>query len=258
MKKNLILFSVTKTCLSLLMLSGLCSIGIVSAKAQSPELFDSTFETQSSDNSQLKQKAEKVVQLIQNKDFGSIRESLHPDLQPEWPTEQLEQGWDEMLSETGALKQLTDLKIAESIDSDLVLLTLDFESGTKDLLISFNKNGEIIGINLPSRESIEEIAEQFINDLVTEDYAKARVHLHPYLKEEIFPEQIEEQWQSVIAATGPFQKRANTLVREGFNLDNTNLVLMTLEFADVTEEILITFDKYRNIVGVDLTQNRFE
>lgn len=240
------------------MLSGLCSIDIVIAEAQSQEIFGSTLETQSSDNPQIKQKAEELVKLLQNRNFVEVRKYFHSDLQSELPTEKLEQGWDELLSETGSLKQIADLNIVDSLRSDLVLLTLDFESGSENLLITFDKNGEIIGINLPRFQSIEEIAEQFLNYLVTEDYARARGYLHPYLKEEIFPEQIKEKWQGVITTTGSFQSSGNTRVKRASNLDDTDLVLMTLEFADVSEEMFVIFDKDKNIVGVDLTQNRFE
>ena len=240
------------------MLAGLCSMNIATAQAQSEELFDSSLETQSSEDSQLKQKTEELVELLQDKDFDAVRETLHPDLRSEWSTEKLEQNWNELLSETGSLKQLADLNIVESIQSDLVLSTLDFENGSKDLFVSYNKDGEIIGISFPKTESLEDIAEQFIDYLVTEDYAKARGYLHPFLKEEIFPEQIKEQWQSLLATTGSFQKIDNIVIKESSATDDTHLAWMTVEFAEVTEEMLLTFDGDKNITEVDLTQNRFE
>jgi hypothetical protein len=240
------------------MLAGLCSMNVVSAQAQSQELFDSSLKTQSSENSQLKQKTEELIELLQNEDFGAVRESLHPDLRSQWSTEELEQSWNELLSENGSLEQLADVNIVKSVRSDLVLSTLDFENGTKDLIVSFDKDGKIIGSSLPKTESLEEIAEQFLDYLVTEDYAKARGYLHPFLKEDIFPEQIKEQWQSLLATTGSFQKLDNIAIKDSSNIDGTHLAWMTLEFADVTEEMLLTFDRDKNITEVDLTQNRFE
>jgi hypothetical protein len=233
------------------------SVGEPPAKAQSQDSLSSTQEAQSPDGErveQLKKKAEELMGWFDKREFAKARETLHPDLQPYWPVEKIEQAWDDLVAETGALQQVTSSKVIQTITSDLVLVILKFEKGTKDLLVTFNKEEQIVGIDVPRPESIEEIAEKFVDDLGAQDFVKVRGYMHPYLKEAILPEQIQQKWEELQTVTGRFQRRLGSKVMKGSDIDNADLVLVTIEFEKVTDELIVTFDRDKKIIGVNFPE----
>ncbi|MBE9167484.1 DUF3887 domain-containing protein [Pleurocapsales cyanobacterium LEGE 06147] len=220
-----------------------------SQRTQFEDMAPSTPETQSEE---IQNKTEKLINWLNEGEFTEVHQALHPDLQANWSSERIERRWKELLAQTGSLQRIVDYNVVETINSDIVLLTLEFENGTNEMLLDFNKQGQIVGIDFPQTQSIEEIAEKFVDDLATQDFASARSYLHPFLKEEIFPAQIQQKWEQFVTQTGPFKKIVRTEARRGSDIDNIDLVLVTVEFAKVTDDLIFAFDQDKRIINVDV------
>lgn len=202
----------------------------------------------------VQQKAKTFLDLLVAEDYAQVREFLHPDLQAQWSPEKLEELWQDLLAETGAVKQQLKSHVTNTINADIVFVTVEFENATEDLLITFNKKQQIIGIDFPNPETIEEIAEKVVEALAAEDFARARGYLHPFLKTEIFPQEIQNKWQALQERTGSFQRQVSTEVRKGSSVDDVDVVLVTIEFEKVTDDLILMFNDQKQIVGIDFVQ----
>lgn len=238
-----------KSYLFLLMLAVFLAVEKLPALAQFEDMAPPTQEIQSE---KLKNKTEDLINWLERGEFPRVQQALHPDLQTDWTSERLEQRWQELLTQTGSLQRIVDAKVVQTINSDIVLVNLEFVNGTNEMLIDFNKQGQIVGIDFPQTQTIEEIAEKFVSDLASQDFAGARSYLHPFLKEEIFPAQIQQKWKQFLAQTGSFQRIVKTQTRRNSDVDDINLVLVTVEFAQVTDDIILAFDRDKKIINVDV------
>jgi len=202
----------------------------------------------------VQQKAKTLLDLLVAEDYAQVRTLLHPDLQAQWPPEKIEELWQDLLSTTGAVKQQLDSRVSNTVNADIVFLTVEFENVTEELLVTFNKEQQIIGLDFPNLETIEEIAEKVVEALAAEDFARARGYLHPFLKTEIFPQEIQTKWNALQTRTGPFQRQVSTEVRSGSSVDDVDVVLVTIEFEKVTDDLIFMFDDQKQIVGIDFVE----
>ncbi|MGK7874752.1 MAG: DUF3887 domain-containing protein [Xenococcaceae cyanobacterium] len=238
-----------------LLLTLVLSAGSLPAEAQSPA---STQLAQLSNEVQLNEiqkKAEEFVDLLGAQEFAKARQYIHPDLKAELSLEDMEQIWQELLAVTGPFKRLIDSRITRAVGTDLISVNIQFENTTDRLMVIFDSEQQIVGVDLPHREnSIEAIAEKLVDSLVAQDFINARANLHPFLKAELFPEQIQQQWQELLAVTGPFKKRVSSEVRTTSKVDGIDVVLVTLEFERITDELIVMFNDAKQIIGVNFVE----
>jgi hypothetical protein len=92
--------------------------------------------------------------------------------------------------------------------------------------------------------SYTERAEQFVDLVFSAQYDEALEYLHPILQEATAENSLEERVERFQQVTGGFQERLDTRMVE-------NIVLITTEFENVTDTIVIIFDESGLITGVD-------
>jgi ribosomal protein L17 len=226
--------------------------GEINSPAQRTQFEDMALSTQETQSEEIQNKTEELINWLDEGEFAKVQQVLHPDLQPNWTSERIEQRWKELLAQTGSLQRIVDSRAVRTINSDIVIVTLEFENGTNEMLIDFNKQGQIVGVDFPQTQTIEEIAEKFVDDLASQDFAGARSYLHPFLKEEMFPAQIQQKWEQFLEQTGQFRRIVKTQARTVSDVDNINLVLVTVEFANVTDDLIVAFDRDKKIINVDV------
>lgn len=202
----------------------------------------------------LETKGKEFLNLFFEEKFQSVYDMASPQLQEEISIELIKRFWNNTKTKNGALKSITESKVFITPGSDLVVFTVEFDKVTEDWMIIFNDQAEIIGIDIPTADDIDDIAVDFINDLNKGNFATARLHLHPFLKEQIFGEQLEDRWNSFKKNRGELKEIKNTTVRRGTRNDDTDVVFMTLEFAQGEEQILVIFNDSKSIIGVDFIQ----
>lgn len=205
-------------------------------------------------SSKLEAKGKEILNLFFAEKFASIIPLLSPQLQEEISEEFIKKNWSETLKQNGKFKSIKESKILFTPGSDLAVYTLNFEKVTEDWIVIFNDQQEIIGLDIPSSEDIDDIARTFINSLNTNNAPNARGYLNPFLKETIFPQQLQSRWDNFVKDNGEFKGITNTTVRSGSKGDNADVVIMNLEFSQNNEQIFVIFDNSKSIIGVDFIQ----
>jgi hypothetical protein len=183
--------------------------------------------------------------------YEEVRSSLHPDLREAITAQDIQQQEQQLLERRGAFIRIVSNRPTWVFDGYIVLVTVAFEQGSEDLMVLFNDQQQIVGFDiLQLNDNIQSIAEEFVDALAAGDYALARRNFHPTLKTQIFPADLEQEWQAVQAANGQFQQRFSSQVRPGTSAD---LVQVSVEFENVTGDVLVAF-KGGRIAGFDFPQ----
>jgi hypothetical protein len=94
------------------------------------------------------------------------------------------------------------------------------------------------------QNNIQQKAEAFVDALSDKQFDKATKDLNREMKQDWSSINAKEYWQNLQKSTGKFEKRVKSTVNE-------NLVLVTIQFDKVTEDLFVIFDSQGNIVGVD-------
>lgn len=246
-----------KGCLPALLLA-LAPVADLPVRAQSLEVAAKIEVAQSADaakNEALQKKAVQLLDLLAAKKYEQVRAMVSPELATKLSAEQIEQIWANLLTATGPFKKQLKSHVLNTITADLVVVPAEFEKTADDFIVIFNKKGEIVGVDFPKVDTIDKIAEIFVNALAIKDYARARGYLHPFLKTEVFPQNIQQKWEALLAQTGPVKRIVKTQVRPGSTTDLVDIVIVTIEFEKVTEPLFIIFDENRRITGVDFPQS---
>ena len=239
-------------CFSLL-IGGLA--GQTSSYAQNVSQSQLVAQSETEDKSAVIQnKAEEMINLFFARKFDSFADSVVPELNVSVSPEKMEKAWQETKEENGTFVKIAESKVIQTPTTDLVTVTLEFEKVTEDWIFVFNKKQEIVGINAPISKSVQNIADKFITSVIEGDYSQARILFHPFLKETIFPQQIESSWNNLITKNGKFERIISTRLRRGSTLEQTDVVVVDLQFGKGEEEVLIIFDSSKNIIGVDFVQ----
>lgn len=243
---------ITVTCLSLV-LGGLSYQSSSHAeKSENPILISQ--EVTQNTSATIEAKGKQILDLFFAEKFESLYKLLTPQLRQEISQEILKKLWTNTNNKNGTFKTIKDSKVIITAGSDLAIFTLEFEKITEDWMIIFNDQEEVIGVDIPTAQDIDDIAKNFINDLEKGNYTNARLHLHPFLKERIFGEQLKDKWNSFKNDRGDLKEIKNTTVRRGTKGDDTDVVFINLEFAQGDEQILVIFNDSKSIIGVDFIQ----
>ena len=207
------------------------------------------------DEDELKKKAAEVIQLLTEEKYGRVRTLLNRELAIELTTDQIGDIWDNLIELTGPVKKIVGYTVIPTINADLVVVKTEFEDETTDeFVVTFNKKGEIVGIDFPNVASIEEIAQIVVNAVAVNDFPRARGYLHPALKTEILPTRLQTAWQAIQRESGLYERIEEVTVRPGSGVDEVDLVVVEAKFQKATRQFLFIFDDNRRIVGVNLAE----
>lgn len=87
-------------------------------------------------------------------------------------------------------------------------------------------------------------AESFVDLLFAADYDQAWEYLGPVMQSENPPRVLMRKNRSFLKRVGDFQRRLDSTV-------NGNIVAVKLEFAKVTDSMILIFDENAKIIGID-------
>ena len=240
-------------CFSLL-IGGLTSQTSSYAQNVSPSQLMVQSTAEKNNSAAIKNKAEKMINLFFAQEFGSLSDLVVPELKVRVSPENMKKAWQEIKEDKGNFLKISESKVIDTPGSDLVTLTIEFDKVREDWIFLFNDNQQIVGINAPISKDIKTIANEFMDSVISGNYSQARAFLHPFLKETIFPKQIESGWNTLLAKNGKFEQILSTNIKRGSALDGTDIVVMNLQFGKSEKKILIILDRSKNITGVDFVQ----
>ncbi|PSF35383.1 DUF3887 domain-containing protein [Aphanothece hegewaldii CCALA 016] len=202
----------------------------------------------------MQERSKTLIDFLSRGEYGQARALLAPTLADQLTTEQIQEIWENLMNKIGKIKQQTKSRVIDTVNSDLVVIDTVFEKGQGEIIVTFNDEQQIVGVDFPKLESITEISDLVVQSLAERNFPRARGYLHPLLKTEIFPQQIQQRWDSLQQANGQFKRVVDTEVRAGSSVDESDVVILTLEFAKATKEMLVIFDDQRRIVGINLVE----
>ena len=202
----------------------------------------------------LEEIATAFIDSLKAEDFEQVRALLAESVQSDFSTDDIANGWQRTLEVAGALIERGEARYEWGVNSDFVAIELMFENAQGDLLLVFNSEQEIVGLDFPPlrAETPQEIAEAMVDALAANNFSEARLDLHPVLKGELSTEDIERKWTGLEAIAGPYQERVKTQVRDAGEFD---IVVITLQFEDLSDDLLIFVNDDRQILGVDFPRD---
>ncbi len=203
----------------------------------------------------LQKQAETLIGLLGKKDYKQVRELLSPELQQFWTIEQIQSIWErELIGKFGPFQKVVSSHVIDVINADVVRVTVQFAKKTEDILVTYDKQQRLIGLDWPSSKNIEQLATRFVNSLVIKDYARARGDLSPLLKAEFFPDRIQRRWETLLRRTGPFQRIVKITNKPSTTANVPDVVIVKIQFENLTDDFFIFFNKEKQIVNVDFPQ----
>ncbi|ACB51507.1 unknown [Crocosphaera subtropica ATCC 51142] len=206
------------------------------------------------DEEGLKEKAAQMMQLLTQEDYNQARTLLNRDLAVQLTSDQIGEIWSNLIEVTGPVKEIVSYRVIPSVNANIVVVETAFEDKTDDFVITFNQQGEIVGVDFPNVASIEEIAQIMVNSVAVNDFARARGYLHPSLKSEILPNRLQTAWQNIQRENGLFERIESIEVRPGSGVNAVDLVVVEAKFQKGIRKFFFIFDDNRRIVGINLAE----
>lgn len=235
-----------------ILLIGLSLTGI--ANPSSLEAKPALVIAQSNATTQMQQLEKKTLQLInlmQTQEFAQVRSTFAPKLQSAFSPQTVAAKWQELIDQMGEIKKITKTKFVDGVNVDLVVLTIEFTKGKGNIVVSYNSAEQVVGLDFPKTDSVAQISDRFVTYLGKGDYPNARGFLGALLKAELFPEDIKQKWETLLKITGAYKRITDTQVHEGPSNEEANIVIVSIEFEKMNDDMIIIFDSDKRIVGVD-------
>ncbi|MDQ3181880.1 MAG: DUF3887 domain-containing protein, partial [Acidobacteriota bacterium] len=113
-------------------------------------------------------KAKTFVDLFAKKDFPAAETYFSDELKAKLPAAKLEEVWNSLPSQVGNFKRQTHIKTEKIKDTEIVVITVEFEKANLDFQMAFDKNGKIGGLFFKPSQSPNLNAETY----KIPDYAK--------------------------------------------------------------------------------------
>lgn len=205
-------------------------------------------------NQALNQKALEILDLARKGKFEEVRAYAAPELAAKVKAKDIKRIWENLLETTGPLEKVISSHVVNTINADLVVINTQFKNQKGKFIVIFNPQGYFLGIDFPAVGTIDKIAKIVVQALADNDFVKARGYLNAFLKTEIFPQQVQDKWQQLLKSAGAFKRIDTITVVPGSEGNPTDVVLVTVEFAKITEDIFVIFDQDRRVVGIDVPE----
>lgn len=201
---------------------------------------------------EVKEVTQKFFDSLIKGQFEQARNYLSPSLREYSSVADLEQQWQKLLNNMGNFVKYRRIRPTELFDTYTVLVTANFDNRISDFVVTLDSNQQITAVDFLWIGNIQTDAEDFVDALSNKKYGVARGYLTPELKKTLLPETIEQQWQDIIATTGPLKRRSNA---ERVDSSGSYIVLVDLEFERENRSFMIIFNPLGQIIGVDFPQS---
>ena len=146
-------------------------------------------------------------------------------------------------------------QVVRGLDTGIVDLSLRTERGVDSLRLVVNPEGKLIGYEVGNTtEPVDEIAQEFIQDLGRGRWLAARSHLVLSLQDTFTTSYLAQRWGDLQRRTGPFRSIDSVVTAASGGPEQ--LVLVNASFARRPVTIFVILDERNRITGVDFPLDR--
>jgi hypothetical protein len=190
--------------------------------------------------------AERILSVVRSRDANARFAQFAPELQRVTSPSMIA----ETMKTQPQLLSWTITSVQPGYDSSTVEATLRTSRGTRQLLMVINADGKLVGYHFDASDApAEAVVRDFVTALSSGHYISASSFLSPSLQEEIPQTALQARWQRLQRITGNFVR-----VRRIARAENTpemKLVIVTVEFNRLTDNLFVILDNRNQIIGVD-------
>ena len=194
--------------------------------------------------------AQQLLEAMKTKDAGSLYAGLSAPLRQS----SSERAVRARLRQSPKLSGYRISSISRGMDDTTVEAVAMLEGGNKEapLLLVLDDDGKLVawkwvGTTLP----IEQSAINFVKDLEAKRWIAARYYLDLDFQKEISPQDLQRKWGKLARTLGGVKAIKSALVASQGG--DQQLVLVTIEFGKVTDNLFVIFNRDGRITNVDFS-----
>ncbi|MEB3170553.1 MAG: DUF3887 domain-containing protein [Synechococcaceae cyanobacterium] len=193
-----------------------------------------------------RQAAERILRVLQSRDANARFAQFAPELQRVSSPSMIA----ETMKTQPQLLSWTITSVQPGYDSSAVEATLRTSRGPRQLLMVINADGKLTGYHFDATDApAEAVVRDFINALSRGHFISASSFLSPTLQEEITQSALQGKWLRLQRVTGNFV--AIRRVARAENTPEVKLVIATIAFNRLTDNLFVILDDRNQIIGVD-------
>jgi hypothetical protein len=199
---------------------------------------------------QANEAARTLLEAIKGKDGATIYNGLSDPLRNSTSIKAVQQRMD-------SNPRVTSYRISEisrGMDDTTVeaFAVVETRQGEVPLLLVLDDSGKLVawkwvGTTLP----IEDTALKFVNDLTAGRWIAARYYLDLEFQQELTPQDLKRKWTKLERTLGGVKRVKSALVASQGG--EQQLVLVTIEFGKVTDNLFVIFNREGRIINVDFS-----
>ena len=197
-----------------------------------------------------KASASALLQSIQTRNAQGIYNLLSAPLKSATSVEAI----GERLQSAPVIESFRVVEINPGMDDTTVETVAMTNSGTRELplILVLDDDGKLLAWKwVESVLPIEQTALDFVKDLVAGRWVAARYFLDLDFQREISPADLKRKWSKLARVLGGVKNIENALVAT--RTGEQQLVLVTIEFGDVTDNLFVIFNRQGRIINVDFS-----
>jgi hypothetical protein len=193
-----------------------------------------------------RQAAERILRVLQSRDANARFAQFAPELQRVSSPSMIA----ETMKTQPQLLSWTITSVQPGYDSSSVEATLRTSRGSRQLLMVINADGKLTGYHFNASDApAEAVVRDFIAALARGHFISASSFLGPTLQEEIPQSALQAKWLRLQRLTGNFQRIRRIARAE--STPEMKLVIATLDFNRLTDNLFVILDDQNQIIGVD-------
>ncbi len=136
------------------------------------------------------------------------------------------------------------------LDDTTVNAVVMTANGEEPLVLVLDDNGKLHAWRTGEILPLEQAAIDFVKDLSSARWVSARSRMSIGFQKDFVPQDLERKWNKLVRVSGGFEKVKDAIVANQGG--EQQLVLVTVEFGNVTDNLFVIFDGEGKVINVDI------
>ena len=201
-------------------------------------------------SSQAQNAANELLTSIQTKNAQGIYELLATPLKSATSVEAISQ----RLQSAPMIESFRVVSVNPGLDDTTVETVAITNNGTRELplLLVLDDDGQLLAWKwVETMLPIEQTALKFVQDLDAGRWVAARYYLDLDFQKEISPADLKRKWSKLERVLGGVKSIKSALAASSSS--EQQLVLVTIEFGNMTDNLFVIFNRQGRIINVDFS-----